>query len=152
MTARLLAALFLLAASAAGARDAANVIMPTDPKALAQQQQYGYADAVIAGDTIYLSGVIVGPAATPADMEPAYERAFAQIAAIRKRSGASWDDVVEMTTFHTDLAGQAAAISAVKNRYVKAPFPAWTAIEISKLFEPSGITEIKVIARKPAKR
>ncbi|TRW17184.1 RidA family protein [Glacieibacterium frigidum] len=152
MSARYLAALALLTATAATARDPANVIMPTDPRALAQQQQYGYAGAVIAGDTIYLSGVIAGPAATPADMEPAYERAFAQIPAILKRSGASWDDVVDMTTYHTDLAGQAAAISAVKNRYVKAPFPAWTAIQISKLFEPSGITEIKVVARKPAKR
>lgn len=152
MSARILAAIALLTATAATARDPAQVIMPTDPQALAQQQQYGYADAVIAGDTIYLSGVVAGPAATLAELEPAYERAFATIASILKRSGASWDDVVEMTTFHTDLAAQAAAITTVKNRYVKPPFPAWTAIGISKLFDPSAVTEIKVIARKPAKR
>ena len=54
-----------------------------------------------------------------------------------------------MTTYHTDLAAQAEAIAAVKQRYVKAPFPAWTAIGISKLFEPAGVTEIKVTAQKP---
>lgn len=128
-----------------------TVLMPTDPQARAAQEQYGYADAVIAGDTIHLSGVIAAPRPGETSLEPAYERAFAAIAATLKRAGASWADVTDMTTFHTDLAGQIAACSAVKNRWVKAPFPAWTAIGISSLFEPTGITEIKVTAHRPAK-
>ena len=54
-----------------------------------------------------------------------------------------------MTTYHTDIDAQIADISTVKNRHVKAPFPAWTAIQISRLFEPSAVTEIKVTAWKP---
>lgn len=137
-----------LAALPAAARAPGDVIMPTDPAALAQQTQYGYAEAVIAGDMIYLSGVIVGPVPGETGLQPAYERAFAHIAGILKRAGASWDDVVDLTTFHTDLPGQIADCAAVKNRYVKAPFPAWTAIGISRLFEPTGVTEIKVVARR----
>ena len=45
------------------ARDPAAVLMPENPEARAFQEAVGYADAVIAGDTIYLSGVVAGPAA-----------------------------------------------------------------------------------------
>lgn len=141
----------MLLAVPAAAREPAKVLMPTDPQALAQQTQFGYAEAVTAGDMIYLSGVVAGPVAGEKTLVPAYERAFAHIDSILKRAGASWDDVVDMTTYHTDLAGQVADITTVKNRYVKAPFPAWTAIQISKLFEPTGVTEIKVTAHKPGR-
>ena len=138
-----------LMAAPVAAREADKVLMPADAAALAQQMHFGYADAVTAGDMVYLSGVIAAPRPGEKDLGPAYERAFAQIAAVLARAGVSWDDVVDMTTYHTDLAAQAEAIAAVKQRYVKAPFPAWTAIGISKLFEPAGVTEIKVTARLP---
>jgi len=69
------------------------------------------------------------------------------IAATLARAGVSWDDVVDMTTFHTDLAGTIDAFVAVKNRHVKLPPPAWTAIGISALYEPTALVEIKVTAR-----
>ncbi len=139
----------LLAAGPALARDPAKVLMPVDPAARAQQEQYGYAEAVIAGDTVYLSGVIVGPAPGDKGLQPAYDRAFRHIESILKRAGASWADVVDITSFHTDLKAQIFEMAAVKDRYVKAPFPAWTAIGITSLFEPTGITEIKVVAKLP---
>lgn len=131
------------------AREPGTTLMPENPEARAFQEAVGYADAVIAGDTIYLSGVVAGPAKGDAGLEPGFERAFAQIAATLARAGASWDDVVEMTTFHTDLPGTIDAFVAVKNRHVKAPFPAWTAIGITALYEPSAVVEIKVIALRP---
>lgn len=140
----------MLAAGPVAAREAANVIMPTDPAALEQQNQLGFADAVIAGDMVYLSGVIADRRPEDTSFIPAYERAFSRIGAILKRAGVSWDDVVDLTTFHTDLTSQAADVVAVKDRYVKAPFPAWTAITVSRLYEDRGVTEIKVTAyRRP---
>ena len=131
----------------ATARDPANVLMPENPEARAFQEAVGYATAVIAGDTIYLSGVVAGPAAGESDLAPGYERAFAHIAATLAREGASWDDVVDITTFHTDLAAHIDGFAAVKNRHVKAPFPAWTAIGVTRLYEPTAVVEIKVVAR-----
>ncbi len=145
------ASLLIVAHSAVHAAPG-RVIMPTDPKALAQLEHFGYADAVVAGGMVYISGVIASPIEGDAGFEPAYERAFAQIAATLQRAGASWADVVDMTTYHTDLLAQAAPIAAVKARYVKAPYPAWTAIGVSRLFENAGITEIKVVALLPAKK
>ncbi|WP_447750299.1 RidA family protein [Sphingopyxis fribergensis] len=135
----------------APARDPGAVLMPENAEARAFQEAVGYANAVIAGDTIYLSGVVAGPAPGESDLAPGYERAFKHIAATLARAGASWDDVVDITTFHTDLAAHIEGFAAVKNRYVKAPFPAWTAIGVSRLYEPTAVVEIKVVARKPAK-
>ena len=45
-----------------------------------------------------------------------------------------------------DRERQMPAIVAVKNRYVRPPFPAWTAVGVTRLIPGSGITEIRVIA------
>ncbi len=138
-----------LAAAREAARSADTVLMPENAEARKFQEEVGYADAVIAGDTIYLSGVVAGPGKDDKGLEPGFERAFARIAATLARAGASWDDVVDMTTFHTDLPGTIDAFVTVKNRHVKLPPPAWTAIGITALYEPSAVVEIKVIAKLP---
>lgn len=129
-------------------RQADRVLMPENAEARAFQEAVGYADAVIAGDTIYLSGVVAAPRAGDKGLEPAFERAFARIAATLARAGASWDDVVDMTTFHTDLPGTIDAFVAVKNRHVTLPPPAWTAIGITALYEPSAVVEVTARAPK----
>ena len=149
-------ALFTLLAAApahAGARAEAKVLMDQDPALAKIETDWGFADAIVSGDTIYLSGVVAGVRPGETDLILAYDRAFQRIGRILQNAGASWDDVVDITSFHTDLTTQMPAIVTVKNRYVKAPFPAWTAIQVSRLIPDNGITEIKITARlpKPAK-
>ncbi|WP_310475644.1 Rid family hydrolase [Sandarakinorhabdus sp.] len=139
----------LLAAAPAAALPASSVLMSENAEERAFQERYGYADAVIAGDTVYLSGVVAGVAPGEATMVPAYERAFARLEKILIRASVTWADVVEITSFHTDVKTQLDAMATVKNRHIKAPFPAWTAIGVSRLLPDTGITEIKLIARKP---
>ena len=110
--------LALLAAPAV-AREPGSVLMPDNPEARAFQEAVGYADAVIAGDTVYLSGVVAGPAPGDDGLEPGFERAFAHIAATLARAGVGWDDVVDMTTFHTDLPGTIDAFVAARVRTLR---------------------------------
>ncbi len=145
-------AMLACASSAAGARDQAKVIMPDNPQQLQTWSSWGFSDAIVSGDTIYLSGVVVGTKDGDANLEAAYTRAFDRIGVTLAKAGASWDDVVDITSFHTDLKSQMPAIVAVKNKYVKAPFPAWTAIQVVRLIPDNGITEIKIIAKLPRKR
>lgn len=147
----LLAALATCVPASAGAqaRRQGAVIMSDDEGSRRFQEQWGYADAVVAGDTIYLSGVVVG-LREGETLEAAYDRAYRRIGAILGRAGASWDDVVDITSYHTDVAAQMPAIVAVHRRYVTAPFPAWTAIDVDRLIPDRGITEIKIVARRPA--
>jgi len=142
--------LLALGASAqAGSRQEAKVFLSDTPELNKIEQQWGFADAVVSGKTIYLSGVVAGLRPGETDLRQPYERAFQRIGAILKRAGASWDDVVEMTTFHTDLTTQMPAITAVKKEYVKGPPPAWTAIQVSRLIPDTGLTEIKIVATLP---
>ena len=110
-------------------------------------EQFGFSEAVIHGDTVYLSGVIAGPAPEGMAREEAYDMTFKYIGSVLERAGSSWDDVVDLTTYHVDIDDSMPALAEVKNRYVKAPFPAWTAIDIDRLFAPEGEVEIKVTAR-----
>jgi enamine deaminase RidA (YjgF/YER057c/UK114 family) len=136
-------------AGAQGARAQATVLMSENPRQREFQESWGFNDAIIAGDTIYLSGVVAGKAPDEQGLEPAYERVYRQIGSVLKRAGASWDDVVDITSFHTDVEGQIAALAAVHKRHVKAPYPAWTAIGVARILG-GGITEIKVVAKRSA--
>jgi hypothetical protein len=75
---RYLAALLLAAPATAqaGARQDATVILSDNPQMRQIEEDWGFADAVVAGDTIYLSGVVAGVRPGETDLKLAYERAF----------------------------------------------------------------------------
>ncbi len=128
-----------------------ETIMPEDPDLLAFQQEVGYSDAVIVGDLVILAGVVAVPQEGDEGMAPALARAFDQIGNTLTRAGVSWDDVVEFETFHQGPMGpQLDELVPVKNQYITAPFPAWTAVGVTELYEPTAIMEIKVTARASA--
>lgn len=138
-----------LAATAAQAGEPKQTIMPESPEGRAFQEAYGFSDAVIHGDTIHLSGVVAGPAPGETGLEPGYERVFARLDAILKRAGATWDDVLVFDSFHKgSVREQVDALLPVKNRYIKAPFPTWTAVGVTDLYAPGAVTEIKLVVRK----
>jgi enamine deaminase RidA (YjgF/YER057c/UK114 family) len=56
-------------------------------------------EAALVGDMIYLSGVVVGQREGES-LESAYDRTYRRIGAILTRARASWDDVVDITTYH----------------------------------------------------
>lgn len=136
---------FLFAPCEAAPREGSTVLMPENPQNRAVWERWGFSEAVVRGDTVYLSGVVAGLREGETDPAAAYDRAFRQIGAILERAGSSWDDVMEMTTYHTDIT-QIEGFVAVKNNYVRAPFPAWTAIDVDRLVPPNGLVEIRVIA------
>lgn len=146
IAALVIAAALAPASAGAQARTEQSVVMSANPRERAGQEQYGFASAVIAGDMIYLSGVVAGQAPGESDLAPAYERVFNQIEATLKRVGASLDDVVEMTSFHTDITAQIDSLSAVSKRRLTGQPPAWTAIDVDRLLPDGGVTEIKIIA------
>ncbi len=107
-----------------------------------------YAPAVRVGDTIYVSGQI----GRDKDMklvegtEAQIVQAFENLKLVLSAAGASMDDVVDLTTFHTDMR-DLQLFMQVKDRYMTRDFPAWTAIGAASLGGVAGyIIEIKAIA------
>ena len=90
----------------------------------------------------------VRSAAALTDFEAQVRLAFANLEATLKAGGCTLDDIVDVTTFHTDPENQFETIMKVKAEvFPKAPYPNWTAIGVNWL---AGFDfEIKVIARVP---
>ena len=127
--------------------DRSDVVIP---KGMEQYyDQFHFAPAVKDGDRLYCSGVIGVDAegkASP-DPETQFTQAFESLKSVLTTAGVSFANVVEMTTFHVGLRANLPAFMKVKDRYIQAPYPAWTAIGITELAFPGGLVEVKVIAR-----
>ena len=112
-------------------------------------EQYHFAPAVKDGDRLFCSGVIgVGAdgKALP-DPEAQFTQAFESLSAVLAASGAALGDVVEITTFHVGLQQHLGKFMRVKDKYLREPYPAWTAIGITELAVPGGLVEIRATAR-----
>lgn len=135
------------AASQTAVPAAKRTVMPETESGRSFFEQYGFSEAVIHNGTVYLSGVIVGPPPEGFTLVDSFDRTFAYLGTVLARAGSSWDDVIDMTTFHTDIDASMPALVEAKNKVIKAPFPAWTAVDIDRLFVESGLVEIKLVAR-----
>ncbi|MBI3769176.1 MAG: RidA family protein [Deltaproteobacteria bacterium] len=111
-----------------------------------------FAPAVRDGNRLYCAGVIgVGADGTAAaDPETQFAQAFELLKSVLTTSGVSFDDVIDLTTFHVGLRDHLRSFAKVKDRYLREPYPAWTAIGITELAVPGALVEIKVIARLPS--
>ena len=107
-----------------------------------------YADAVQVGDMLYLSGVTgtaVAPDADDAALTANFVSMFEQVKATLERAGATFDNVVAIETYRLDFVETFPLFNEVKNRYLKAPYPAWTDVGVSALV-PGAMAELKVTA------
>jgi enamine deaminase RidA (YjgF/YER057c/UK114 family) len=113
--------------------------------------QHGYSAAIRSGDLLFVSGQVGsrGDGSPEPHFEAQVRLAFANLEATLKAGGCTLDDIVDVTTFHTDPEHQFDTILAVKRDvFPEPPYPAWTAIGVNWL---AGFDfEIKVIARIPS--
>ncbi|WP_126979615.1 RidA family protein [Frigidibacter oleivorans] len=127
-----------------------TAVYPDNSARHALYDKHGYAPAVRSGDLLFVSGQVGSrDDGSPEETYPAQvERAFRNLEAVLKAAGCSFDDIIDVTTFHTDPETQFPVLMPVKERYFpNRPFPAWTAVGVNWL---AGFDlEIKVIARVP---
>ncbi|CAD6520583.1 RutC family protein YjgH [Paraburkholderia kirstenboschensis] len=111
-----------------------------------------YAPAVKVGSTIYVSGQIGrdDKMKLVEGREAQTVQAFENLKKVLECAGASLSDVVDVTTFHTDMRDLPLFIE-IRDRYLTThPMPAWTAIGAHMLGGTAGyIVEIKAVAVLP---
>lgn len=127
--------------------DEKNVVIPKGMENY--YNDFHFAPAVKDGNRLYCSGVIgIGSdGKASGDPETQFTQAFELVKSVLTTASLSFSDVIEMTTFHVGLQKNLPVFMKVKDRYMQAPYPAWTAIGITELAFPGGLVEIKVIAR-----
>lgn len=125
-----------------------DAVFPAGRQAL--YEFHRYSAAIRSGDFLFVSGQVGSreDGSPEPDFEKQVQLAFDNLAAVLKAAGCSFNDVVDVTTFHTDPATQIETVSAVRLKEVGAPpYPNWTAVGVNWL---AGFDfEIKVIARLP---
>ncbi|MDB6454052.1 RidA family protein [Falsirhodobacter sp. 20TX0035] len=111
---------------------------------------HGYSPAVRSGDLLFVSGQV--GSRDDGSPEPVFadqvRRAFANLKSVLHAAGCTFDDIIDVTTFHTDPEAQLSTIMEVKaEAFPGRPYPTWTAVGVTWL---AGFDlEIKVIARIP---
>ncbi len=115
-------------------------------------ERFHYAPGVLVDDTLYIAGQVGRNAdlEVVAGTEAQFVQAFENVKRVLDAAGASFDDVVEMVTYHVDMRDLQLFMS-VKDRYFTGRFPAWTGIGVTALAMPGLLVEIKCQARLGAK-
>ncbi len=108
-----------------------------------------FAPAVVHDGIAFLSGVTgMGPDGTCADdAEEQFTQVFESIAVVLAEAGMDWSDVIEMTSYHTDMT-ELGVFMQVRDRFLAEPWPAWSAIGCTGLALPDARVEVRVVARR----
>jgi enamine deaminase RidA (YjgF/YER057c/UK114 family) len=146
-----------------------EVIIPEGMEIL--YEKYHYCPGLRVGNTLYVSGqvgrdenlqVVEG-------IEAQFIQAFENVKKVLSAAGVTFDDVVEMVTYHVTGAafsqiGDASSSASgqqqlaipylplfmqVKDRYFTSKFPTWTGVGVTTLSTPGLIVEIKCTAILP---
>ncbi len=111
-------------------------------------ERFHYTPGVLVDDTLYIAGqvgrnekleIVVGA-------EAQFVQAFENVKKVLEHAGATFDDVVEMVTYHIDMR-DLPLFMQVKDRYFTGRLPAWTGIGVTALAMPGLLVEIKCQAR-----
>jgi enamine deaminase RidA (YjgF/YER057c/UK114 family) len=128
------------------------------------EAQYGYAQAVKVGDTVWVSGQLshddagnmVAPAPLDAagriadhgNMRPQMAQGYANIAKVLADYGLTMDNIVEEVLYVTDMDAAFAVAGEVRRQaYGGKPVVASTILETPRLAFPDQLIEIKVTAK-----
>ncbi len=108
-----------------------------------------YADAVRAGDALYVSGIVPvaadGALVGADDVVAQAEAVFAILGRVLAAAGAAAGDVVKVTVFLLDVDDRP-RINPVRQAFFGTARPASTLVEVSRLAVPGARLEVEAIA------
>jgi 2-iminobutanoate/2-iminopropanoate deaminase len=112
-----------------------------------------YTDAVRAGNLLFVSGCVAldaeGKLVGEGDVAAQARQVFTNIGLCLSAAGASFADVVKVTTFLTDIADRG-QINPVRQEFFGAARPASTLVEVSALVLPEFLIEVEAVAVLPS--
>lgn len=106
----------------------------------------GYAQAVLVDNVLYISGT-VGRGTT---MSEQLQSTYQGIERTLKSYGLTFQHVVKENLYATDIEA-VKSNNAVRKAFYKGDFPAATWVQISRLYMPTALVEVEVIAHLPKK-
>ncbi len=80
------------------------------------------------------------------DPEAQTRQTFMNVELTLSEAGLQWSDVIEITTYRVGLRAQADVALRVAAEFLDPPYPAWTDVGITELFEPDALFEMSCVA------
>ena len=108
-----------------------------------------FSPGVIANGFLFASGVTGTDrqtGAVPVSFEQQVRNAIETVHEVLAEAGLRFEHIVDLTTCLVRLTEHRETFRALKNEYLCAPYPAWTAIGVTELATPGTQIELKVIA------
>ncbi len=113
------------------------------------EKQFGYSQAVRAGNLVFLAGQMPVDAkcnlVAEGDIVGQARQVFENLKTVLAAAGLGFEDLVEIVSYHTDMADLHAVVE-VKAEYITQDFPAWTALGVTALAFPGQRLETKAVA------
>jgi enamine deaminase RidA (YjgF/YER057c/UK114 family) len=110
-----------------------------------------YTDAVLAGDTLYVSGIVPvdgdGRVVGGADVVAQARAVFAIMGRVLAAAGMGPQDVARVTLYLLDVEDRP-RINPVREAFFGATRPASTLVEVSRLAVPGALLEVEAIAHR----
>ncbi len=111
-----------------------------------------YTDAVLAGRTLYISGLVAtdagGAVVGVGDVVEQARQVFRNLALVLRAAGATPSDIVKVTVFMRDIQDRP-RINPVRQEFFGRHRPASTLVEVSRLVDDALLLEIEAIAVLP---
>jgi 2-iminobutanoate/2-iminopropanoate deaminase len=112
-----------------------------------------YTDAVRAGDLLFVSGCVAldadGKLVGKGDVVAQARQVFENIRLCLAAAGASFADVIKVTTFLTNISDRA-RINPIRQEFFGDARPASTLVEVSALVLPEFLIEVEAVAVVPS--
>lgn len=125
-----------------------EVIVPPTMQGIVERA--GYAPAVKVGATVFCAGQVGRTADLEVivDPEAQFLACWENLRVVLQSADCTFDDIVDMTTYHVQMSTHMPVFREVKNRVFPRGTCTWTAIGISELAHPGLLVEIKCVAVK----
>lgn len=123
-----------------------QLVVPPSMNLLAERA--GYAPAVKVGSTVYCAGQVgrTDELEVIADPEQQFRRAWENLRTVLAAAGCTFEDVVDMTTYHVEMQHYMGLFRTVKDSVFPRGTCAWTCIGVGELARPGLLVEIKCVA------
>jgi 2-iminobutanoate/2-iminopropanoate deaminase len=145
-------ALALLLPAGASFADQAAGTQHINPSSLSAPHGYTHVITVDGGRTVYIAGQVPldphGQLVGAGDFAAQVRQTFENLKAALAAGGASFSDVVEMTTYVTDMS-QVDAYRKIRDQYMSGPLPTASLVEVKGLFRKDVMLEVSAVAVLP---
>lgn len=107
-----------------------------------------YSQCIQAGGFLFIAGQVAwdreGNIVGVGDIEAQARQVFDNLKALVEAAGATMDDVVKVNFYLTNI-GDSGPVRKLREQYFKAPYPAATTVEVSKLVQPELLIEAEAM-------